>query len=230
MGFLTTYLQSCGLNDTMAALVSSTQICATGVGALLGGFIGDAMNKRWPEGGRPLTALISALWGIPAVAALVVTAPETPAAVSLLLALVLGLGCSWCGGINSVILSEVVEPSGRASIMAWITSLQGSSGALFGAPIVGFLAEYLGYDKGAISSSNLDEDAVQIHIVRPLGKALLVGTSIPWFICALFYVCLFYTYSRDIHKAEKSSGSLLEGSAGTPSVLSRSPSAVFCLA
>lgn len=228
LGFLTMYLQLSGHNDTAAALIVSGKLLGKSVGGLLGGLLGDTLAARSPDYGRPCTALISVLLGIPFAASLVILAPHASARLLMANAVVLGFVASWCStGVNRPILTEIVTPTDRASIVAWLYALEGSSGALFGAPVVGLLAERVfGYrnvhrvTRQSHTGSEapdflttamphpalLSQDTESWHVIQKqnafaLSRAILWGTVPPWLLCALFYCILFYTLRRDVKVA-----------------------------
>eukprot|EP00403_Amphidinium_massartii_P011122 CAMPEP_0178422568 /NCGR_PEP_ID=MMETSP0689_2-20121128/27242_1 /TAXON_ID=160604 /ORGANISM="Amphidinium massartii, Strain CS-259" /LENGTH=523 /DNA_ID=CAMNT_0020044139 /DNA_START=58 /DNA_END=1629 /DNA_ORIENTATION=+ len=197
MGFMTMYLQYCGHSDRMAAtIVSMTHMGKMG-GGITGGLIGDAMARRSPTMGRPFTAVISVLSGIPSTVLLVEFAVESEPPLLIALSFLLGFTASWCGaGVNRPILAEVADSHGRASIMAWLVALEGTSASFFGAPVVGYLAEtYFGYAKLPADDAKLP-DALDANRAA-LRQAMLCGTTLPWTICACLYIVLCFTYGSD---------------------------------
>eukprot|EP00931_Biecheleriopsis_adriatica_P106121 TRINITY_DN80635_c0_g1_i1.p1 TRINITY_DN80635_c0_g1~~TRINITY_DN80635_c0_g1_i1.p1 ORF type:complete len:476 (-),score=73.80 TRINITY_DN80635_c0_g1_i1:44-1471(-) len=203
MGFLAMYLQCCGHSDVAAATVVSCMLMGRAVGGVVGGFVGDALALRSPNHGRPLTAELSVLLGIPFTVFLVRAAPHVSAALLACASAMLGFVASWCStGVNRPILSEIVDPAKRASIVAWMAAAEGSSGALFGAPVVGMLAEQVfGYRK---SVSSQVATTVAANNALALSQSLLWGTVPPWIICAAFYSRLHFTYGEDARSVKHS--------------------------
>eukprot|EP00929_Paragymnodinium_shiwhaense_P123680 TRINITY_DN9780_c0_g1_i1.p1 TRINITY_DN9780_c0_g1~~TRINITY_DN9780_c0_g1_i1.p1 ORF type:complete len:641 (+),score=109.77 TRINITY_DN9780_c0_g1_i1:215-2137(+) len=204
MGFLTMYLQYCGHGNGMAAFIASGVLVGRAAGAILGGYAGDVLTKFSPAHGRPALAQVSVLLGVPLVFSLVELAPVASSELLLLNALVLGLVSSWCGaGVNRPILAEIVNPAGRASIVAWLTAIEGSSAALLGAPVVGLLAE------SAFGYSQLEPEVPGLRAewrktnMKALGRAMLWGTTPPWLICAAVYTVLHFTYAKDAENARQ---------------------------
>merc|ERR1712087_801070 len=117
---------------------------------------------------------------------------------------------SWCSaGVNRPILSEIVQPGKRASIVAWVAACEGSSAALFGAPIVGFLAEdVFGYKRVSSSggehvhTAEAADAAVRASNRHALSRAMLCGTLPPFLICASLYTLLHWTYARDVRRTQ----------------------------
>lgn len=66
--------------------------------------------------------------------------------------------------------------------------------AACGAPIVGWLAERLGFDAGSGTGADADAD---IRRARALGDAIVICTALPWALCCLLYSGLHVTYPRD---------------------------------
>ena len=80
----------------------------------------------------------------------------------------LGLTATWCAaGVNQPILSEIVEPDRRSSVMAWETAFEGSAAAMFGNAAVGLLAQNVfGYSLEAVAGA----DGLDHRAIRALGK------------------------------------------------------------
>jgi len=176
MGYSTLFYQVGGLRDSWAAILGATGQAAGACGGLLGGLIGDRLAKRWPHHGRPLTAQISVMAGIPvAYLTFMVDPPanETAAFVYYLsLVIFLGLTATWCGvGVNMPILTEIVKPEGRSTILAWESALESTFSVILGNAMVGFLAETcFGYDLANAHEGS--EHTAHPESRRALGKAL----------------------------------------------------------
>ncbi|CAE8732589.1 unnamed protein product [Polarella glacialis] len=152
-----------------------------------------------------------------------------------IVALCLGLVASWCGsGVNRPILAEIVEPAGRASIIAWLAALEGSSAALLGAPVVGFLSESVfGYEKDPTAklpglAANVSETSASLLEAatrsstnrRALGMAMLWGTAPGWLLCASLYTILHWYYWQDVQRARQRSKLLITESDDEPELQS----------
>merc|ERR1712129_404358 len=120
------------------------------------------------------------------------------------------------------ILSEIVQSGKRASIVAWLSACEDSSGALFGAPVVGLLAEkvfgYRRVDASLLSGAQVA--AVHSNNRHALSRAMLCGTVPPFLLCISLYSLLHWTYERDVRRChgipeaprDKSTGSRPEPS------------------
>mmetsp|Transcript_103349 Transcript_103349/g.178484 ORF Transcript_103349/g.178484 Transcript_103349/m.178484 type:complete len:195 (+) Transcript_103349:2-586(+) len=117
------------------------------------------------------------------------------------MAFVFGLTASWCAvAVNRPVMTEIVDPAYRASVIAWLTVLEGSSGALFGAPVVGFLAERVFHYREVREVEFADEELKHSN-AEALGSALLWGALPPWALCLCAYTVLHCTYARDVARA-----------------------------
>merc|ERR1719159_1810668 len=103
-----------------------------------------------------------------------------------------------CAGVNRPILSEIVDSQDRSSIFAWMLALEGSCGALFGAPLVAFLAQRgFGFHLAPtqkVHGPDSDQAAA-------IGMALAWVCSGFWTVCLLLYSFLHCSYRRDVLRA-----------------------------
>lgn len=196
LGFMTMYFQLAGLNDVEASLTVAAFQLACAFGSYLGGWVGDCLTRSCPDHGRPFTAQISVISGIPCVIVLFGVIPPGSESVYALafVSVILGLTATWCGaGVNRPVLSEIVDTEGRSVILAWCSALEGSSAALFGAPAVGYMAEkFFGYKLSQGQSPVADNQNA-----TALGKALVGVMTGPWLLCLLFFCFLHWSYARD---------------------------------
>lgn len=207
MSYCTLFYQVGGIGDERAASLAAAGQIAGAFGGLLGGMIGDRLSRCSPHHGRPLTAQISVMAGIPvAYLTFMVDPPEGDAGFYYYLGLVvfLGLTASWCGvGVNLPILTEIVKPEGRATILAWEAALESTFAAILGNAMVAFLAERVfGYrlPDGSHESHKAMESPENR---RSLGKALTATCFVPWVICWLAYSLLHFTYRRDLRRVRE---------------------------
>eukprot|EP00927_Polykrikos_kofoidii_P065235 TRINITY_DN61019_c0_g1_i1.p1 TRINITY_DN61019_c0_g1~~TRINITY_DN61019_c0_g1_i1.p1 ORF type:complete len:528 (+),score=44.01 TRINITY_DN61019_c0_g1_i1:74-1657(+) len=207
LSFLPLYLVYCGKRDVEAAVVISMMLVGGSLGGLIGGAIGDGLARRNQGHGRPCTAQLSVCAGLPLISALLLLARSgSSTTVLALLALTLGSSASWCAvGVNRPIMTEIVDPNCRASIIAWIVAMDGSSAALFGAPVVGLLAERVfGYRKMDSGSTEFNDVTSRDANADALLSAMLWCTLLPWTICFCFYTMLHCTYQKDRELASAS--------------------------
>jgi len=205
LGYKTLFFQLGGISDMQASLIDVASQISGSVGQLLGGVIGDALSKRSRHHGRPATAQVSVLAGVPVAWFIFMQSPPENAFVYYLLLMVtLGLTATWCGvAVNLPILSEIVKDDRRATIMAWEGTLESSCSAVFGNAMVGILAENVfGYDLNNASADASGNDPTKI---RALGSALMLVSFVPWIMCFFSYSLLHWTYPRDLARVHGAS-------------------------
>ena len=216
IGFLTMYFElGCFSNGAAAALFALFRAgCA--LGALLGGVVGDALDRRSPNHGRPCTALISVGSGLPfTFLLLIVMTPllgdddAIPLFGATLFAM--GLCVTWCAsGVNRPIFAAIVRPELRPTIYAFDAVLEGAVGS-FGSLAVGLLADrFLLSNAAAASSGSLGGHHGSSKLfgvgapcaeTKPaaiaLGRALFASLNVPWAVCFLAYCYLHVSYGHD---------------------------------
>mmetsp|Transcript_11572 Transcript_11572/g.21943 ORF Transcript_11572/g.21943 Transcript_11572/m.21943 type:complete len:554 (-) Transcript_11572:42-1703(-) len=203
MGYSTLFYQVGGISDTKAAVLAAVGQASGAFGGLLGGLIGDRLSRCCPMHGRPLTAQISVLCGIPVAYLIFMVEPPTGEAAFyyyLSLTIFLGLTASWCGvGVNLPILTEIVRPEGRATILAWEAALESTFAAILGNAMVGFLAQNVfGY-----TLEGTEEAASDPESRRALGKALTLTCFTPWLVCWVAYTLLHWSYPKDVKRVRE---------------------------
>lgn len=100
---------------------------ATSLGGLLGGKIGDALARRYPNAGRIMLSQISAGSGVPLAAIRLLRLPDDPSTgvAHAVVLFVMGLIISWNGAAtNSPIFAEIVPVKSRTSIYALENSFE----------------------------------------------------------------------------------------------------------
>lgn len=208
LSFSILFFQYCGISDFWSAMLYGFTIACCGIGGLAGGLIADWLASLTPNHGRALAAQISVIAGVPIIATLLEVVPADPSSFWAYVVLMgsFGLTASWCGtGVNRPIMSEIVDDRGRASIIAWLTALEGSSAAIFGGPVVGLLAEhYFGYEVSKLQVSEMPA-GLRHSNAQALSDAMLFCCIGPWVICFCFYSYLHVTYGPDVAKAEEAS-------------------------
>jgi len=209
LGFLTMYLQYVGFQNKLAGLLVSIMMLGMIPGNIFGGFIGDFAASISKLHGRIVVSQISIITGVPA---MVILFQVLPPDATHFMWFALVLGCfgffnTWCmAGTKRPMLSEIVKPGDWASLLALDTAFEGCSGAMFGAPLVGFLAQNaFGYIP---TSGHLSAMPAGLRTANreALGKGLLIMTTIPWTICWLNWTILHYAYPKDLAAAEAIQG------------------------
>jgi len=206
LSFTMFYFQYVGISDFRASVLFGLSMAGGAVGGLLGGMVGDYLARWSPKHGRPLTAQISVAAGIPLIGSILAVVPRDPGYFPTYCVLMFAFGvmASWCAaGVNRPILAEIVDERDRASVFAWLVTIDGSFAALFGAPMVGFLAESVfGYHPSTLLVSQMPIEQRQTNAAA-LGHALLWCCIVPWLLCLICFSFLHVTYAQDINMADK---------------------------
>ncbi|KAL4859340.1 Zinc finger CCCH domain-containing protein 12 [Chlorella vulgaris] len=186
--FNTYYLQLLGFSDVQSSL--------------LGGFIGDWAAKRYPNHGRVAVAQVSVALSVPLAVSVFKALPvgNSAGVVALYGAAftVWGLMSSWAGSAcTSPVLAEVVASQLRSVVYSFDRAFEGAVAAC-GAPIVGWLAERLGFAREG------GGDQTDMQRAEALGDAIVICTAVPWALCCLLFSGLHVTYARDRRLALRS--------------------------
>lgn len=207
MSFLTMYLQYTGLSDQMCAMVKAIGIMGDGLGGMMGGLIGDALHGWSPRYGRALTAQISVVLSVPVVYILFSAVPVAPYLAyfyATLLALHGLLGCWAAPGCLNPVMCEIVPTSSLASAYSWEAAFAFCSGNFLGPTLVGTFTDLLGYRANTIPVALMPEELRQMNLAA-LGKALCIFSTVPYFLCAICFSLLYFTYHVDVLRHKKRS-------------------------
>jgi MFS family permease len=211
--FLVMYFQYIGISDFAAALVISLHVIGDACGGLLGGVIGDALAIWSPRYGRAITAQISAVVAIPIVAALFLMAPRDVSMTSCYAGILfmLGLTSSWVApGCICPVMCDIVPRSSLGSAYAWELAIVFCSGNVLGPLLVGVLSERVfGYQLTNQQVNDM-EPAVRQANARALGNSLFFSSAVPYAICAIIFVALFFTHHQDSRQRDLLSCSELD--------------------
>lgn len=206
LNYQTLYFQVAGLTDLQAGAVQASNFVAGALGNLLGGKIGDSFARRWPNHGRAFTAQISVVSGIPIAALLFMVPPPAQGAFFwyLFLVVCLGLFASWCSvGVNWPILTQIVMPENRSTVMAWESAVEGSFASVVGNLAVSFFAQTLfGFDLEQQAQEAGASDIGDSNTFA-LGFALTMTSAVPWVICLAFYSMLHWSLPRDLRRMQE---------------------------
>ncbi|KAL4423578.1 hypothetical protein ABPG77_004618 [Micractinium sp. CCAP 211/92] len=206
--FNTLYLQLLGFSDFQSSLVAALFLGGTAFGAQLGGLIGDWAAKRYPNHGRVAVAQLSVGLGVPLSVAMFKALPYSSSGGTLALYgvcfTIWGLCISWAGSAcTSPVFAEVVPSQLRSLVYSFDRAFEGAVAAC-GAPIVGWLAEHLGFDSGGSDGGGGADAEADLKRAKALGDAIVICTAVPWALCCLLYSGLHVTYPRDRRLALRS--------------------------
>lgn len=206
-GFEQMFLLYVGFSRSQISLLTLACAPIRIFGSTIGGYVGDWASRQSRDHGRPWTALFSVASGIPCV---VVMLTVLPARVGpsltwyIILYYIFYATATWCGsGVNRPILNDVVDPTCRASIIAWDAAIEGLFASTLGMPFLGFIADAcFGYTPTKVEVAGMPP-ALQQHNFEAIRNAMLVMMVTPWVLCFLLYMGLHFTYKSDMQKVEK---------------------------
>jgi len=200
--FLTFYFQLSGYTDVQAGQVMLLGGIGGIFGSIAGGKLGDCIGAHdglLPIVGRCAVAQTSVVLGT-AVFLWMINIPYSAHSFPILLtAFILfhSVSC-WtpCAALRPI-CSEIFRNSqDRAQVLALWIALEGIIASFCGAPLVGVLSEVFGY-RLSHDGSAVPEGADRQRSVEALRRALIGVSIVPWALCALAWVPMYWTYPRD---------------------------------
>ncbi|KAK1630505.1 hypothetical protein QYE76_004820 [Lolium multiflorum] len=204
LSFASMWLELIGFSHRGTAVLMTIFWVASSLGGLIGGKMGDALARRYPDAGRIVLSQISAGSAVPLAAVLLLGLPDDPSTgvIHGIVLFVMGVCISWNGpATNFPIFAEIVPEKSRTSIYALDRSFETVLSS-FAPPIVGILAQRVyGYrpdDKGL--GPRLDRENA-----ASLAKALYTAIAIPFTVCTAIYSFLYCSYPRDRDRARMQS-------------------------
>jgi len=205
LSFLIVWLQYLGLSDLASGAVAMCLNFSCAVGGPIGGWVGDRLSTWSRFHGRPLTAQLSVTAGIVLFIVILLALPREWQTLPVMATLItmFGLTASWAGvGCNSPLLLELVDERSTARVIALLNAISGAASAMFGGPVVGLLAEVMGYVVPADNATvELMPQEDRERNSAALTKALVAGTIPPWGLCLIAFTLLHFTYKRDVQRA-----------------------------
>jgi len=202
--FLTFYFQLSGYTDLEAGQIMTIGGCGGIAGALIGGKLGDYFHGKWPFGGRCFVAQLSVVLGIVCFYRFIHVpfGPGSFYAATFAYFLFTAVATWTPAAALRPICGEVMRNSqDRAQILALWIALEGIIASVCGAPLAGRLSEAFGYklDK-ATGMPAASERATSLAALR---RALMGVSMVPWVICALAWIPMYWTYPKDVESAER---------------------------
>ncbi|XP_047051399.1 uncharacterized protein LOC124656754 [Lolium rigidum] len=204
LSFASMWLELIGFSHRGTAVLMTIFWVSNSLGGLIGGNMGDALARRYPDAGRIVLSQISAGSAVPLAAVLLLGLPYDPSSgvIHGVVLFVMGVCISWNGpATNFPIFAEIVPEKSRTSIYALDRSFETVLSS-FAPPIVGILAQRVyGYrpgDKGL--DPRLDRENA-----ASLAKALYTAIAIPFTVCTAIYSFLYCSYPRDRDRARMQS-------------------------
>jgi MFS family permease len=187
MSFLLLLLDWRGFTKEQIISIQFTLNLSATIGGWLGGVMGDYAEQRIGIRGRIGVALTSVVGGIP-LYGLFLYSKSYPWA--LLWVNLFHLVATWpsAGALRPLCAALTRNPSERAQIVSMWIVLEKASGAIFGAPLVGYLTSKMlttdqMHEKGVISQEK----------AHALAMNLFGLSTFFWSICATFWLLMAYT-------------------------------------
>lgn len=194
MSFLLLLMDWRGFSKDQIAVIQITSGLSSMLGGQFGGTVGDYAAKgllfagRKKSQGRIILALASVILGIPLYGLFLY---ETNFYWALLWINLFQLIATWApsAAIRPICVDLTNGPSERAQIVALWIFLEKISGALFGAPLVGYLTNRMLIDKSHETAGSQEKAQV-------LAFNLFLLSGIFWAICAFFWFIMLQTTGR----------------------------------
>jgi len=193
--FLTLYFQMSGYSDWEASRIALAGGLGGVLGGYLGGYLGDCFGRLLPDSGRVATAQASVFLGM-AFFAHLMHIPYGPGSFLQVSATYFAFSATacWtpaaaCRPICGAIFQDSRE---RAQVLALWIALEGTVASLLGAPLAGAISEAFGFRLSSDSQGGVG--ATNLH---GLQSALLGVALVPWALCFLAWLPLYWAYPRD---------------------------------
>ena len=161
---------------------------ASTIGGWVGGVLGDHAATLYDDTskGRIVVALVSVIGGIPLYGLYLFSTHYHQA---FLYSVLFHAVASWtpAAALRPICADLARNPSERAQVMSLWIVLEKTSGALFGAPLVGYLTDHMMKTHDRLNDMNPDQKA------NTLAWNLFGLSAFFWVICAIFWVGMFVT-------------------------------------
>ena len=178
--------------EQIVSIQFSTGLSGT-VGGWLGGLLGDYSAHRWGTQGRVGVALVSVIGGIPLYGMFLFATNYYTAFVYVNF---FHLVATWApaGALRPICADLARNPSERAQIVSLWIILEKTSGAIFGAPLVGYLTGHMVQMRDSDSSVTTKEEmSIKAHA---LAWNLFGLSTLFWALCACAWVAMAVTMNR----------------------------------
>jgi len=169
------------------------------IGGWLGGLLGDAAFSAHGTKARIYVALVSVVGGIPLYSLYVYS---TDYRWALLWSTLFGLVATWPppAACRPLCADLTRNPSERAQIISLWIVLEKASGAVFGAPLVGYLAGQM------MTETELNTRGVSEEKARVLAYYVCLLSGAFWSVCALFWIAMAFTLPKSGKRLELRGG------------------------
>jgi predicted MFS family arabinose efflux permease len=175
-----------GFTKQQIVIIQFIQGIASMTGGWLGGLLGDYAAAKHSSKGRVCVALISVVGGMPLYGLFLYS---TSFSWALLCITTFNLVATFApaAAIRPICAELTNGPSERAQIVALWIVLEKTSGALFGAPLVGLMTD-------RILATSMSQELVpdKEEKARALAYNLFLLSSIFWGVCSFFWVIMLF--------------------------------------
>jgi MFS family permease len=188
MSFLLLLMDWRGFTKLQIVCIQFTSGLTSTVGGWLGGLLGDYAAHHMGTRGRIALAFVSVVGGIPFYGLYLYA---TDYSWALLWINLFQVWATWCqtGALRPICADLTRNPSERAQIVSLWIVLEKASGAVFGAPLVGYLTSNM----LAASQEQNEEGGASEEKAQALAFNLFFLSSLFWAICACFWVLMAFT-------------------------------------
>jgi len=203
MSFLLQLMNWRGFEKHQIVTIQVTSGLTSTVGGWLGGFLGDYMASHWGTTGRTWLALGSVLGGIPPYG-LYLFATDYRWALLWINAFQLWGTWTVAGALRPICADLTRNASERAQIISLWIVLEKMSGALFGAPLVGYLTKNMlsNHQDSTAAEEEADTDTETTTTTEnqegahALAFNLFILSSFFWFVCAVCWAIMSVVINR----------------------------------
>lgn len=189
MSFLLLLLDWRGFSKDQIVSIQFTSGLSATLGGWLGGILGDFAHSIGGTKARICVALVSIVGGIP-LYGLYIYATDYRSAV--LWSNLFHVWATWAppGALRPICADLTRNPSERAQIVSLWIVLEKASGAIFGAPLVGYLTSHM-MTQGEMNTGGVAAEKAQI-----LARNIFFLSGAFWTLCAFFWIAMAVTLPK----------------------------------
>jgi hypothetical protein len=196
MAFLLLLMDWRGFTKEQIVSIQFTSGLTMTIGGWLGGILGDYASQRYMAGtrGRILLAFVSVVGGIPLYGLFLYA---TDYYWALLWINLFSIWATWAppGALRPICADLTRTPSERAQIVSLWIVLEKASGAIFGAPLVGYLTSRM------MLQTPMEEEGASHDKAQTLAFTLFFLSSLYWSICAFFWALMAFNIQKSLRQA-----------------------------
>lgn len=154
-----------------------------------GGLLGDYAHSVGGTKGRICVALVSIVGGIPLYGLYIYA---TNYRLAMLWSNLFNLWATWTppGALRPICADLTRNPSERAQIVSLWIVLEKASGAIFGAPLVGYLTSHM------MTEDEMNTTGVSAGKAQVLAQNIFLLSGAFWMVCAMFWVAMAATLPK----------------------------------